>query len=275
MQLVYGPKPEDWTVETTFETLSLWSCNVYRRRPPPGAFFEESRVPITIVWLPTDSERDEGPWTLVETKKRFTKDRDLSDLPFYSNESFHNLMNTTQDDSSVIMLMQHRAPRRSWFPSRSRSQPPHLRRRKFAFSGVPRSDGHWWLTYHLCPLDSTWRFGGAGDDVCEPQEGHRDDDLCYPFSARSCVQGRTHICHCVQQTSRWQRRSFLSCVARCQDGMTSQVGMKSAEHRDDCPCPQLCGSIRLSRLNVPEDLRFHHPRRELRRNAGEPVRNNY
>jgi hypothetical protein len=258
VQLVYGATPEDWTVKISYYR----QIDVYRLQPPPGAFFEETPVPRTIAWQPTDSERDEGPWTLVESKKRFAKERDLRDIPSYTKEPFKDLVNTTQDDSGVIILMQYRASRTSRIPSRSHSQPPCLCRREVSFCSVQRSDKRYWLPgYHLCPLDSTWRFDCTDPKESEEENALGDNNLREVFPVRSCVKGIAHGPLCVQQTAIWQCASFLACIANCQDHMTSRTGMESAEHTHWCPCPQGCRNVHLSQLNVPENLRPYHPYR--------------
>ena len=168
VELVYGPIPAHWSFKTSY----CWSFEVYSLRPPPGAFNDELGVPAEIIWTPINQERDEGPWGLVETKTHMEHVALIGSTSFPA-EAFVELVDGTQDDSGVIVLMQHRVTRALRASPRSSSQPPCLRRREVAYYARQSGSRRQWLPqYHLCPFDSRWRFGCVGSDFCEMQTNH-------------------------------------------------------------------------------------------------------
>ncbi|KIW65398.1 hypothetical protein PV04_07661 [Phialophora macrospora] len=260
LELLYGATPEQWS----FGVCHTWSISLYKLQQPPGAFPKQAVVPLTIAWLPTRMENDEGPWTLVEEKRHVTNDGDVEDLARYSPEPFNDLVDAYQDDAGVIMLMQHRASRGRCTRIRSHSQPPSLRQRERAYYAKQNSFAHPWLPcYHLCPGAPSWRFDCLGDDSSEVYQeiSILGDSKPWPvFHVRSCVKGINSGRSSVQQSSLWQSWSFLADIVRCQNYAVYRG--RGAYHMHDCLWPEVCRDFHVERLNVPEDLRDYHPWRE-------------
>jgi hypothetical protein len=273
-QLVYGSTPTDWSLKTCH----FWRHYVYRLRPPPGAFTGKHDLPATVAWLPTKKEENEGPWTLVETRDLASKDVDLRDSLSHSREPFNKLVDDLQDDSGVIMLMQYRASRMPSAVSRSHSQPPYLRRREVACYAVQSSHRRLWLAgYHLCPFDFRWRFGCVGEPPWRfgrlTQEeryvsNHKlnDNASWNVFHVRSCAKGIFQGHFSAQESRYWQRHSFLAHITYCQDNNNRhwfRNDVESMRHTGNRHCPRGCRKVYMDRLNVPEPLRYYHPRRSF------------
>jgi hypothetical protein len=259
-EVLYGATPEEWS----FGVCHTWSISLYELQQPPGAFPKRPVVPATIAWSPTWTESDEGPWTLIDEKRHKTNNRDIRDLITYSTEPFSDLVDACQDDAGVIMLMEHRASRGQSTSTRSYSQPPSLRRRELAYYAAQYSQKHRWLPcYHLCPGAPSWRFGCVDQKHSgESYEGYSllgDGITRNVFHLRSCVKGIHSGCLSIQQSWQWEIYSFLADLAECQDDAACTG--RASSHRDDCPWPEGCRDFHVEQLNVPEDLRYYHPRR--------------
>ncbi|ERF72637.1 hypothetical protein EPUS_05691 [Endocarpon pusillum Z07020] len=255
-QLVYGPTPANWSLLVR-RPISIYKLKLH---PPPGAFPEEPDLPRTIIWNPTDKERDEGHWEFVEERRMQTRYYDLRDGPSASKEPFEELVDCVQDDLGAIMLMHQRASRPRASASRSHSQPRQMNHREVAYDTKQETCGRnsWLGTYHLCPLDSKWRLGLIVSDRID-DEG----DL------RSCTEGISNERHAVQESWFWQDFSFLGRIARCQDKYREREYdwvwgrlPRSMRHTATQSCPLGCSKVHLDRIQVPEALRDFHPRRE-------------
>lgn len=263
-QLVYGSTPAEWSLKLHHVRL----VPVYEIHPPPGAFIMEQRLPTTIIWSPTEDERNEGPWKITERKTIITQSWDLRDIVSQSREPFTELVDSVQDDSGVVMLMQYRASRKRSYASRSYSQPPYTRHREVAYYSRQKSLGRIWLAaYHLCPFDSQWRFDciREEDEKSFNQAGLCDGAETQTYNVRNCVKGNSKGRLSVQESRSWQHGSFFSSIADCQDGADVHIihyqDPKSMRHTGTRDCPQRCSKLRLDKAQVPEPLRCFHPRR--------------
>jgi len=252
-ELIYGPTPANWSLAVQWP-LSIY---IFKLHLVPGAFSEKRDLPTTIIWDPTEEERNEGPWKIAEKMIIQSKSRDLRDLVVEPREPFRELVNSVQDDLGAIILMQYRASRLRGSASRSHSQPRLMRHRRKIYDENRGSDLHLWLEiYHLCPFDSAWRLAH--------REGRWNGVSCDP---RNCVEGISNGPHSVQESYSWQYRSYLGYIAGCQDGYTGSYysrGRRLARnmrHTGTRSCPQGCGKVHLDRIQVPEALRPFHPKR--------------
>ncbi|OCT49053.1 hypothetical protein CLCR_04571 [Cladophialophora carrionii] len=254
-ELVFGATPEEWS----FKVIHTWSIGLYELQAPPGAFPTQSVVPSTIAWSPTPMEIDEGHWVLVGRQQRLSDAGDVRHISPSSTEPFIDLVETYQDDAGVITLMQYRASRQRSTKTRSNSQPPILRRKELAYRAWHESWRKWLQACHFCPGSSSWRFGCVG--ASRRDKGYNDFSMIghSMVDVRCCVRGIHSECSLVQQSYSWSFWSFLAGLTDCQDN-TAHTGTDMG-HDDACPWPAGCRSIPLDRLNVPEDLRWHHPRR--------------
>ncbi|EXJ67537.1 uncharacterized protein A1O5_09550 [Cladophialophora psammophila CBS 110553] len=101
-RLVYGPTPADWSLKVSYsQTLYVHKLSLL-----PGAFGPKSSLPDQIIWFPDEEEETEGNWTIVQKKRLVPAAADLRDLVPSSCGPFMELLDETQDDSGVIMLMQ-------------------------------------------------------------------------------------------------------------------------------------------------------------------------
>ncbi|OQV03781.1 hypothetical protein CLAIMM_08781 [Cladophialophora immunda] len=264
VQLVYGPTPANWSLIID----QPWKINVYELQQPPGAFGDDPRLPTEIAWVPTQDEEDEGPWIFIERKERVTKDVDLRDLLSDQRDTFFDLVDDSQDDSGVIMMMQYRASRATdGTRMRSRSQPPCLSRRGRAYKYSHILHRSQWLQYHLCPLDSRWRLGC----VSRWYEGPFIPGMEIRGSVvdeRSCLKGTcSRSPPSAQETWGWYTNSFLARIADCQDensyNMDWDPTPQGLRHTFTRNCPQGCKNVDIGRLNVPEPLRSYHPSRSF------------
>jgi len=250
-KLVYGSRPADWGVIYSLER----RVPLLELHPPPGTFPEERHLPTTIIWSPTDEEKDEGHWEVQTIKTIFSEPADLRDI-VEPMEPLTELVNSTQDDSGVIMLMlsQSNRPRNS--TSRSCSQPPASRRRRVGFERQGLRP-HWLQTcHHLCRFDSRWRL------CCSEEMSETAPKGTY---ARDWIKGTSKVaCFSTQNSVRWFRDSYLAEIARCQDGSKFPWRWKSKRmwHSGNHDCPQGCGKVDLNQLQVPESLQYYHPRRK-------------
>lgn len=64
-QLIYGPTPADWSL------MIRWPIRIriFKLHPPPGVFPVKHNLLTTIIWYPTEEERNEGPWEIAEKKE--------------------------------------------------------------------------------------------------------------------------------------------------------------------------------------------------------------
>ena len=258
-QLIYGPTPADWSLMIRWPI----SIRIFKLHPPPGAFPEKHNLPTTIIWYPTEEERNEGPWEIAEERRIQPKHSDLRDAVVESEEPFEKLVDSVQDDLGVIMLMHHRASRPRGSASRSHSQPRNMNHKEVAYGAMRKSRRRYaWLgTYHLCPFDSQWRLGFIARDVKETyRRGYYGDP-------RSCAEGISNERHSVQESWSWQRYSYLGHIATCQDSFGEEYDWgwcglpRSMRHTATRSCPQGCSKVHLDRIQVPEALRHFHPRR--------------
>lgn len=262
-QLVYGPEPSDWSL--TFR--NHIHVPVYKLHPLPGAFTKESHVPKTITWPPTEDENDEGPWELVGSKDILTEPIDIRDALNHEREPFLDLVDSTQDDTSIITLMQYRAARTRNTASRSHSQPPPTRRREVAHYGAQESSIHHWLgCYHLCLFNFRWQFGCGGAVAREYGDAEwaslRDGVRRLIVCLRICFNGTSNRHGSVQESDVWEWQSFLSDIRHCQDNEgTSWFKDEMIGHTGTQDCPWNCAKVHLDQLRVPEPLRRTHPRR--------------
>jgi hypothetical protein len=257
-KLIYGSTPTDWSLMIRWPI----SISIFRLHPPPGAFPKKHNLPTTIIWPPTDEEKNEGPWEIAEERRLQTKHSDLRDVVVESKEPFEELVDGVQDDLGVIMLMHYRASRPRGSASRSHSQPRNMDHREVAYGEMRNSRRrHDWLgTYHRCPFDSQWRLGFIWRDI---HEAHRHD---YCEDPRSCAEGISNERHSVQESWRWRRHSYLGHIAMCQDNEKKYDwgwrGLpRSMRHTATHNCAQGCSKVYLDRIQVPEELRHFHPRR--------------
>ncbi|KAJ4385412.1 hypothetical protein N0V93_009840 [Gnomoniopsis smithogilvyi] len=66
-QLLFGPRPEDWTVVVR-NWMPPVNGVVFELRIPPGSFPHDPRVPTKINWQPAAAERNEGHWEKVTAR---------------------------------------------------------------------------------------------------------------------------------------------------------------------------------------------------------------
>jgi hypothetical protein len=294
-QLLYGPSPADWSLMI----YSADCVPVFKFHPPPGAFTEIHNIPTMIIWYPTEEEMNEGPWEYAEERRIKSKYRDLRDAdikptaPFkelvdevqddndglweYSEEMrikskyqdlrdadikptapFKELVDGVQDDCGSIMLMHLHADRPRGYTSRSHSQPRHSYHREAEYAARRHGGRNGWFEYHLCLFNSQWRLGF--------HEGYYYyNEVLQISDPRNCVKDISNKCHSVQESWRWKNRSFLRDIAKCQDkyetNNNSRGMLRSMRHTATSNCPQGCSKIDLDRIQVPEELRYFHPRR--------------
>ena len=245
-QIVYGPTPSDWSIIIRH----VHHIPIYKLHSLPGAFIENCSAPTTIMWPRTREEEDEGRWERVETKRVLSEPVDVRYINARLTEPFTELVESAQDDSGVVMLMQYRASRTRSSASRSHSQPSSIRRREAAYQKVRYSHRHPWLNlYHLCPFNSQWQFGyNRGES----------------FGLRSCIKDTSHGRSSVQESWSWWHSSFLADISQCQgqDPYFSESS-KSLRHTAARDCPQKCSQVHLNRLQVPASLRRFHPRQYI------------
>ena len=255
-QLVFGPTPTDWSL-------------IYRRYPrvpvfkqyrTPGTCPSQFDLPETIIWCPTEQEEMNGPWETQPRIEIASAQMDLRDMCVRGEDSFTQLVDSTQDDSGTIMLMQYRISRPRTSNSRSHSQPPSIQRTRTDFS--EQSKHHSWMgRYHLCPFDSR-RRPGCATLTWEQYQIMLGFGL---FDLRSCVKGiSAGRSFSFQESEEWRNRSYLAEIAACQDKLDRfdhRWSRNWIDHTQDCNCPWGCNKISLSQLRVPDSLQDFHPRR--------------
>jgi hypothetical protein len=268
--LVFGPRPTDWSLKTFF----VRSQSLYRLESPPGAFPEDQRLPLLIAWRPTSSESSEGYWSLKKEKVLPSKTMDIRELLSIVTGSENTLVDAAQDDSGVIMLMQYRASRRRYPLKRSHSQPPMLQRRDISYYASHTSrTRHWLMSYHFCPFDSHWRLNCNYDassvgnsssqvELYDKYMNLSDHSRWKVCNVRACVKGEIRYLSSVQESHRWQQYSFLAGIAACQDHYPRQPSTlvrNSYYHSGTQDCPRGCAKVHLHQLAVPTSLRYFHP----------------
>jgi hypothetical protein len=262
-QLVYGSTPTDWSLIFSRE----WRVPILELKPPPGTFPEEHHLPTTIIWHPTREEDNEGHWEVQTKMKIFSDPMDLRDV-VEAEEPFTELIRSTQDDSSVIMLMNFQSARPQNWASRSSSQPPSIRGRRGEPEYTPF--GRLWLqNCHFCCFDWRWRLCCVGN-ICE--RAYNSRLFTGPYM-KDCINGTSNKANfSIQNSMMWFDYSYLAEIARCQDGDKDTGHIKSQRtwkwrpkilrHSGNRDCPQGCWKVDLNRLQVPEYLQEYHPRRK-------------
>jgi hypothetical protein len=255
-QLIYGPTPADWSLMIHWPI----SMPIFKLHPPPGAFPGNCDLPTTIIWYPTEEERNEGPWEIAEGRTiQSNRHSDLRAVVAESKEPFEELVDGVQDDLGPIMLMHHRASRPQGSASRSFSQLRSMDRKEVPYSKMREFRHRNWLgTYHLCPFDSQWRLGFFARDEIGPYR--------FYHGPRGCAKGISNERHSVQESWLWRRHSYLGHIAICQDSdkkysWTWYGTPKSMRHTATRSCPQSCSKVHLDRIQMPEELRSFHPKR--------------
>ncbi|KAL9095830.1 MAG: hypothetical protein Q9165_001827 [Trypethelium subeluteriae] len=99
-QLIYGATPADWSLTIC----SPPKIRVSMLHPLPGAFPESRNLPTTIIWNPTEGERNEGPWEIAEERVIPSRYRDLRDV-VESRKAYEEVVDGVQDDSGAIMIV--------------------------------------------------------------------------------------------------------------------------------------------------------------------------
>lgn len=152
-QMKFGSTPNDWGVRYR------WVATIprYQLHHLPGAFTHSYILPQKILWAPTKEENVEGQWVKEG-------DHCVASIATYEGYEpqperliMRDLMNTTQDDTSVVPLLMSRRLTRT--VRRSTSQPPPLQRRKREHYDWLSFFHPWLETCHLCPFDGKYRFG--------------------------------------------------------------------------------------------------------------------
>ncbi|KAF2235308.1 hypothetical protein EV356DRAFT_500539 [Viridothelium virens] len=254
-ELIYGATPADWSLMTCWPP----KIRASMLHPPPGAFPKSRNLPTTIIWDPTEEERNEGPWEIAEVRMIPSRYRDLRDVGIELKEAFEELSDGVQDDLGAIMLMQYRASHPQGSASRSHSQPRHMYRRDMVYGKLRSSRRHQWLdVYHLCLFDAQWRLASC----CSRADAIRTDWYGHCQNPRSCAKGISAGCHSVQESSSWRHSSYLGDIAQCQEQNPrgDEHGIpRGMRHSYTRSCPQGCGKVHLDRIQVPEALQPYHP----------------
>lgn len=255
-RLLYGPTPEDWSIErrATYRKVATFGL-----QDPPGSYprWRDERVPTKICWIPSTKEWTEGTWTkleyiLVRTQPKTMENR-ISELEKLQVEVFPELLlhHRSEDDAGAIALLQLRSSR--WeksIPRRSHSQPCLITRRRDTSGAYSRD---WLSACHLCPSDCTWKLGY-----------HSCGGPGYLGGPASCFlrdESITKRQRSVQQSEHWFRNSFLREISECNKfDILHWTELFPAGHTGDVDCPWKCGTVKLDRLQVPEELRPYHPK---------------
>lgn len=264
-QLVYGPRPADWT----FKTFHALRVDIYQLKRTPGDFPDSQLRPRTIMWRPTHEEDQEGVWEFTKRHNLLTRHIEIGESLDIteSGANFRELLESSQDDTGPVSLMQGRAshPRFPTSMPRSCSQPPSLRRREWEHYSAYQPMGRLWMgKCHLCPLDFHWKFhSDVGDyQVFVGNEVLNGNLPVYSLDARSCICGKFPQYTSLQQSWFWEKWSFLSDIASCQDGEAGNLSLRRSGHSFDRDCPWGCGKVHLDRMHVPESVLHFHPRRK-------------
>ncbi|KAK3672304.1 hypothetical protein LTR78_007844 [Recurvomyces mirabilis] len=124
-----GPKAQDWTIVLSGTLIT----QTYVLQQPPGAFPRSSYLPGIIAWPPTTAELQEGRWLMQEAKSRQADRIALNVMAHQNIEPFGELVESTQDDTSSIVLLSERSARRG-IPPRSHSEPRSSRGQQMALT---------------------------------------------------------------------------------------------------------------------------------------------
>ncbi|KAK4560513.1 hypothetical protein LTR86_005710 [Recurvomyces mirabilis] len=211
-----GPKAQDWTIVLSHAL----TTETYVLQQPPCAFPRNIHMPNVISWLPTTAELAEGQWQRQKAKSRQADRIALGVMARQYIEPFGELVESTQDDTSTILLLSERSAKRG-IPPRSHSEPRSCTGQGPKWHLQRRSESHKWLpAYHLCPYDARWKFGCVDDDDKESYK-HQIWSVNRPydgnFHIRDCVKGIFSGRQFVQQSWRWRYNSFLGHISNCQD----------------------------------------------------------
>ena len=125
-------------------------------------------------------------------KKVVTRSINIRGLAVQSRELFIEIVDSAQDDSSVIMLMQFRASRARSSTSRSYNQPPLMRHREVAYYAKQESRRRSLLEkYHLSFFDSRRQISCASDKNVNRFFGLplRKSNKWKIYYIRNCVKG--------------------------------------------------------------------------------------
>lgn len=243
-----GSTPAEWSLICR----NVWTVPIWKLQILPGGFSTEDLVPSTIMWDPTPEEKEEGIWKMQTEKELLSDPIDLKDLCVKVQEPFTKLIDGTQDDSSLVVLMEYRRSHRKCSSSRSRSQPP-LSTQRTIQDTIHRSAARSWSDgYHICRSDSRWRLDCANNAWDSREPGPRE-----------CVSTKSFFSS--QESRHWCWYSYLAEIAMCQEGFQGLpssriVGRQWLKHTGHSDCPQGCSKVDLRRLHVPTSLRSFHPR---------------
>lgn len=213
--LVYGSTPEQWSLRV--QSSMTDKCQVFELGSLPGSFPSTRKyLPTTIIWKPTFKEDIEGPWLVKESSPIRPHSIDLRELISVvkreqeQNDVYVKHVNRIQNDHGPVCMMQYQAMRERPTRRRSHSQPApislHANSRYIFATRRTASRRSWIPPYHKCPHDSKWGFWCG----CSLQWFYY-----WSPALSGCVEGILDGLFSVQESRKWQYRSFLAEISKC------------------------------------------------------------
>ena len=249
----YGPASADWNLVGRWKR----TVSIYRLLQPPGTFHISNSVPDKILWRPGCVElAEEGHWAKAGTFIPMSPTVDMRNMFTATEEHFHQLCRSSQDDSGTIMLLCDRAASRPLARTRSPSQPPCLKRREVDYLSS-RSVRAWLPPVHYCPSTLHWSF-----EHRELPSEWRWDTFCngemYVMTdLRRCTRdsdgGESHsVCEYDGWWYQWWQAGFLNDVYTCQSlDFESEKPCGRYEHSKTQECIWGCSKVDLDKLAGP------------------------
>jgi hypothetical protein len=210
----------------------------------PGSFTDQSLVPNTICWDPSNEEAEEGHWVsvasgelvLVGEVMDLQKVISLLDSAQTRIVMYKSLIESTQDDNGVLMRVLERSCHSQRQRKRSTSQPISIAQRRYDDEHADSNSHEWLPPVHYCNGLSAW--------VVDKHKTPRD---CARYNVTQ-KDGRRN-----------RRRGFLAKALACQTGSERGFGKERSSHDFTRSCPRGCGKVDISALAIPQSLPHWHP----------------
>ena len=234
-----------WSQRYNFQTRHATLVPLKLLHQLPGSFTGRSLVPNTICWNPSEEEAEEGHWTAASSGRLvlFGEVMDLDEMISLQESAqartgrHRRLIDSTQDDTGVLIRVLDRSCRGRRLRKRSSSQPTSMAHRRYDCNAAYKSFSHEWLpVVHYCIGLSAWVIGN-----------HRHPRDCAKYDDT--------------QKDRHQSRGkgFLDKARFCQTGFFQGRDMSKKPHGFTEGCPSGCGKINFSALTIPQSLPYWHP----------------
>ncbi|KAF7188155.1 hypothetical protein HII31_10440 [Pseudocercospora fuligena] len=183
LRLIVGPRPEDWDMLGRVKI----ATSVWEAQQIPGSWPAGDRQIIKLPWQPTNADHvlladrlpTPGVWSkqmlILPTRSVAGTQKNVDDM--FGTFDRIKLLETCQDDSTLLVFSESVVRDQSQMRKRSRSQPPDVwtdRDHRQDVAPCRRWVGHG--AYHRCRYDSKWK--PRGDQSLYPNEIWEQQRLC-------------------------------------------------------------------------------------------------